>query len=160
YLGRLDIGLGTPVGISTERSIEMVVGLLGILKAGGVYVPLDLEDPRERLLFLVEDAGIRTVLTRERQLFYLSDRGIRAVPLAFESADIDRESDEPLSIPADSSSLAYVLFTSGSTGKPKGVCVSHRAVVRLVVNSNFFRADEQDVFLQFAPLGFDASTFE
>jgi amino acid adenylation domain-containing protein len=160
YLRRLGAGPETPVGISAERSIEMIVGLLGILKAGGVYVPLDLDDPRERLLFSVENAGVRIVLTRERQLFFLSDRGIRVIPLALESADIDREPDEHLSIAADSGSLAYILFTSGSTGKPKGVCVPHRAVVRLVVNTNFIRADEKDVFLQFAPLGFDASTFE
>jgi aspartate racemase len=160
YLRRLGVELETPVGISTERSIEMIVGLLGILRAGGVYVPLDLEDPRERLLFSVENAGVHTVLTRERQLFYLSDRGIRVIPLALESADINREPEEPLSISADSTSLAYILFTSGSTGTPKGVCVPHRAVVRLVTNTDFFRAGEQDVFLQFAPLSFDASTFE
>jgi aspartate racemase len=160
YLRNLGVGLQTPVGISTERSLEMIVGLLGILKAGGVYVPLDLEDPRERLLFSVENAGVRIVLTRERQLYYLSDRGIRVIPLAVESADIDREPDSHISLSADSYRLAYILFTSGSTGKPKGVCVPHRAVVRLVANTNFFRTDEQDVFLQFAPLGFDASTFE
>jgi aspartate racemase len=160
YLRRLGVDLETPVGISTERSIEMIIGLLGILKAGGVYVPLDLEDPRERLLFSVENAGVRTVLTRERQLFYLSDRGIRVIPLSLEAPDIDQEADSPLSMSADASSLAYILFTSGSTGQPKGVCVPHRAVVRLVADSDFFRAGEQDVFLQFAPLGFDASTFE
>ena len=160
YLRRLGVDLETPVGISTERSIEMIIGLLGILKAGGVYVPLDLEDPRERLLFSVENAGVRTVLTRERQLFYLSDRGIRVIPLSLEAPDIDQEADSPLSMSADASSLAYILFTSGSTGQPKGVCVPHRAVVRLVADSDFFRAGEKDVFLQFAPLGFDASTFE
>ncbi len=160
YLRRLGVGAETPVGISTERSIEMIVGLLGILKAGGMYVPLDLDDPRERLLFSIENAALRIVLTRERQLFFLSDRGIRVIPLAMESVDIDREPDANLPISGGSSSLAYILFTSGSTGKPKGVCVPHRAVVRLVSNSNFFRADGNDVFLQFAPLGFDASTFE
>ena len=160
YLRHLGVCSETPVGISGERSIEMIVGLLGILKAGGVYVPLDLDQPREWLLSSIENAGVHIVLTCERQLFYLSDRHVRVISLNLEFADIDREPDANLSVPGDSMSLAYIMFTSGSTGKPKGICVPHRAVVRLVANTNVFRADANDVFLQFAPLGFDASTFE
>ena len=85
YLARLGVGRETPVGISGERSFEMIVGLLAILKAGGVYVPLDLDEPRERLLRAVQDAGVRVVLTRERQLFHLSNQGVQVIPLSLET---------------------------------------------------------------------------
>jgi amino acid adenylation domain-containing protein len=160
YLRRLGVGSATAVGISGERSLEMIVGLLAILKAGGVYVPLAIDEPRERFLFTIKDADVRIILTRERQLSQLSNRGVRVIPLSVESAEIGRQPDHNLGLGGCSTDLAYIMFTSGSTGRPKGVCVPHRAVVRLVAQTNFFSAAADDVFLQFAPVTFDASTFE
>jgi aspartate racemase len=128
---------------------------LGILKAGGAYVPLDPEYPPARIDLLMQDAGVRIVLTQS----HLHDRvpaGARRVPL-------DRpgewtgsgKSEQP-----NSGSLAYIMYTSGSTGEPKGVEVPHRAIVRLVSNTNYAHLGENEVFLHVAPLAFDASTFE
>ena len=160
YLVRLGVAPGDCVGISSERSLEMVAGVLGILKAGAAYVPLDLEDARDRIGYLAADARMHFVLTRERQLFHLADRGVQVIPLVLERAAIDSEPDTNLPCRGGPDGLAYIMYTSGSTGTPKGVCVPHRAVVRLVRGTNYFSATPDDVFMQFAPLSFDASTFE
>ena len=160
YLRRLGVGAESLVGISSERSAEIIVGLLAILKAGGAYLPLDLDDPRERLAFLTADAGVKVILTKDRQLFHLAERGIAVIPLSLEG---DTLAAMPAHNPANCvqpQNLAYVMYTSGSTGKPKGVCVPHGAVVRLVCNMNYLQVTAEDVFLHFAPLAFDASTFE
>lgn len=160
YLRSLGVSSEARVGLSGERSIEMIVGMLGILKAGAVYVPFDVEEPTERLLLTLQDAEVRVVLTRELQLSSLAQRGLRIVALGLETAEINRQPSDPPAGVGEATSLAYIMFTSGSTGVPKGVCVPHRAVVRLVSTTDYFRAEKSDVFLQFAPLAFDASTFE
>lgn len=160
YLQSLGVGPDSLVGISDERSAEMIVGLLAILKAGGAYLPLNLDDPLERLAFLTADAGVGVILTRERQVFHLAERGITVIPLSLEGDMLATMPDHNPVNCARPDTLAYVMYTSGSTGKPKGVCVPHRAVVRLVSNSNYLSVTSEDVFLHFAPLAFDASTFE
>lgn len=160
YLRRQGVGPESIVGISSERSVEVIIGLLAILKAGGAYLPLDLDEPRERLAFLAADAGINIILTKERQLFHLADRGIVVIPLASEMPTLANEPTHNLSPCTNPDNLAYVMYTSGTTGKPKGVCVPHRAVVRLVSQTNYLQVTDEDVFLHFAPLSFDASTFE
>src|SRR5262249_9070291 len=122
-------GLGTRpdarVGICLERGPEMIVALLAVLKAGRAYVPLDPSYPRERLSYMLEDAGVGVVLTRQELLKHLPEFWGRTVLMDLEWESIDEQSeDEPVSEVA-AENLAYVIYTSGSTGKPKGVMVEH-----------------------------------
>jgi aspartate racemase len=160
YLRRSGLRPGSMVGISIPRSLDTIAGLLAILKAGGAYLPLDATYPRERIAFLVADAECPIVLTRGGELAWLAETGVRLLALDDTDAELAAESTadpENRNRPEDP---VYVMHTSGSTGQPKGVVVPHRAIVRLVKNTNFFDVRENDVFLQFGPLSFDASTFE
>jgi amino acid adenylation domain-containing protein len=149
------------VGICLERSLQLVVGVLGVLKAGGVYVPLDPSHPQERLRFLLADAQVGVLVTERRQLERLPPGEVGTVVcLDSERAAIALAPQGPLQSGALAEHLAYVMYTSGSTGQPKGVAVPHRAVVRLVRDTNYFQAGPDEVFLQLAPMAFDASTFE
>ncbi len=161
YLRKLGVGPEVLVGICVERSVEMVVGLLGILKAGGAYLPLDPAYPKKRLAFMLEDAQVPVLLTRERLLGRLPEHEAKTVRLDKDWEEIAREGSErnPQS-GSTSENLAYVTYTSGSTGVPKGVMVEHRPVARLVKNTNYLQFHPDEVFLQLAPLSFDASTLE
>ncbi|MGA2224692.1 MAG: amino acid adenylation domain-containing protein, partial [Syntrophobacteraceae bacterium] len=160
HLRNLGVGPEVLVGICMERSLEMVVGLLGILKAGGAYVPLDSAYPRERLAFMVEDTRIAVLLTQRRTMPAIQDFALKMLCLDTDSAAIAGEDGENVPVCSAADNLAYVMYTSGSTGTPKGVEVLHRGVVRLVINTNFARLDGKGTFLQLAPISFDASTFE
>ena len=158
-LRRRGIGPESLVGICMDRSLELVVALLGILKAGAAYVPLDPEYPRERLSFMLEDAAVSLVFTQQRTVDRLPE-GSPAVCLDSEWKTIDAESENNLASELTPDNLAYVMYTSGSTGKPKGVAVTHQNIVRLVKDTNYATFDSDEVFLQLAPVSFDASTFE
>jgi amino acid adenylation domain-containing protein len=148
------------VGIAVERSLEMVVGVLGILKAGGAYVPLDTGYPEERLTYMLENAGVRLLVTLQHLESALPAFDGTVLRL---DADADAVAPHPKTAPrtdAEPDSLAYVIYTSGSTGQPKGVLVEHRSIARLVLDTNYVTIGEDDVFIQAAPLAFDASTFE
>jgi amino acid adenylation domain-containing protein/non-ribosomal peptide synthase protein (TIGR01720 family) len=153
------VGPDVVVGICVERSIELVVGLLGILKAGGAYLPLDVDYPQERLEYMLTDAGVSVLLTQPelRQRLPVSE-GLTCLELKRDWGS-EKCPYRPQS-KATAGTLAYVIYTSGSTGQPKGVAVPHRAVVRLVQPSNYVKLDETEVVLQLAPVSFDASTFE
>src|SRR6266851_4138899 len=125
YLRGLGVGAEERVGICVERSLEMVVGLLGILKAGGAYVPLDPEYPPERLGYMLEDARVPVLLTQERIRERLPESDARIVELDKEWEQIARESSEDLPSVTEGENAAYVMYTSGSTGRPKGVVVTH-----------------------------------
>jgi amino acid adenylation domain-containing protein len=152
----------TPVGIYTERAPEMIVGLLGSLKAGGFYVPLDTAYPPERLAFVLADAGVEVLLTQAR----LSDKlpagtGLKIIRLDADADALAREAkDNPAPIVAPDN-LAYMIYTSGSTGQPKGVKVQHSSVVNYVAAAcATYALCPDDRVLQFASVSFDASAEE
>src|SRR3712207_466744 len=125
YLRKLGVGPEVLVGVCMERSLEMVVGLLGILKAGGAYVPLDPAYPKERLAFMLEDSQASVLLSQQRLLEDLPEHESRVVCLdsAWEGSIQDQEVNPASGATAEN--LAYVIYTSGSTGKPKGVQIPH-----------------------------------
>jgi amino acid adenylation domain-containing protein len=158
YLRTLGVGPDILVGICLERSIEMVIGLLGILKAGGAYLPLDPSHPRERLSFMIEDARLTVLLTEEKLLALLpeSASGVVVLDSQQEQEKIDRCSIEnPVTI-GTATNLAYVIYTSGSTGKPKGVMITHQGLVNyLSWCTGAYHAAEGNGSPVHSPLGFD-----
>jgi non-ribosomal peptide synthetase component F len=143
------------VGICLERSVETVVGLLGILEAGGAYLPLDPRDPPARLAFLVCDAGAPVVLTRSSWRARLATCGARLLWVDEAEAPAPDDTVAGTGAGAGGDSLAYVVYTSGSTGRPKGVEIPHRAVVRLLFGVDYVRLGPEEKILQLGPLGFD-----
>ena len=160
YLRKRGVGRGSLVGICMERSAAMLVGILGIVKAGGAYMPLDLAYPKERLAFMLEDAQARVLLTEERLLDRLPEHEAEVVCLDSRWNEIAREGNANPNSGATAEDLAYVIYTSGSTGKPKGVAVPHRAVNRLVFNTNYVSLNSSDRVAQASTSSFDAITFE
>ncbi|HEY0558243.1 MAG TPA: amino acid adenylation domain-containing protein, partial [Thermoanaerobaculia bacterium] len=157
-LAAAGVGPEVPVALLAQRSPAMIVGLLGILKAGGAFVPLDPAYPAERLAWMLADSGARVLLGQPELLAELPAEaaGVEIVELTADPSDGEgREPAGPLP-----GGLAYVMYTSGSTGRPKGVGVTHRNVVRLVRESGFADLGPEQVFLQLAPVSFDASTLE
>src|SRR5262249_15898737 len=162
HLRALGVGREVVVGLCVERSLAMLVGLLGILKAGGAYLPLDPGYPRERLAFMLSDAGARVLVTQTALRAQLPATDARVVCLDGDE-DASAIARCPDGAPASglaSQNAAYVIYTSGSTGTPKGVVIGHHSVVRLVTKPNYVELGPDDVFLHLAPLSFDASTFE
>ena len=149
------------VGICIERSIEMIIGLLGILKAGGVYVPLDPNYPEERLNYMLADSGVEVLLTQQSLLESLPQSSARVVCLDTDSEIIEQHNQENLDIEVCSENLAYVIYTSGSTGKPKGVLVEHKNVVRLLAATQpWYHFNANDVWVNFHSIAFDFSVWE
>ncbi|HEX8336488.1 MAG TPA: amino acid adenylation domain-containing protein, partial [Pyrinomonadaceae bacterium] len=162
YLRRLGVGPESVVGVLAERSVEMVVAILGILKAGGAYLPLDPAHPAERLRFMVEDAGAGAVLVRDEPLLSLAE-GVeaRVICLERERAQIAREDAVAVGSGAAPDNLAYVIYTSGSTGRPKGVQCSHRGVVNLLADAQSrMPLAAGDVCSFWVSLSFDVSVYE
>ncbi len=156
-----DVGAETRVAVRIDRSIDLVVALLGILKAGGAYVPIDPTDPAARVSFMLADAGVGLVVTDRHAAERLP------VVDGVDRLYLDRERRAIASAPADNperrasaDDLAYVMYTSGSTGTPKAVTIIHRGIVRLVKEASYVSITPDDVMLQAAPIAFDASTFE
>jgi amino acid adenylation domain-containing protein len=173
-LQKLGIGAEKPVGICVERSLEMVVGLLGILKAGGAYLPLDPAYPRERLAFMMEDAQVSVLLTQAK---LVEDRGWRMedgdprssildprLQVLFVDRDrplIAQQSEKNPLTEVNSNESAYVIYTSGSTGKPKGVQLSHRSVLNCLHSvRRHVELTENEVFLAVTTISFDIAALE
>jgi surfactin family lipopeptide synthetase C len=160
HLRALGVRPETRVGVYLERSIETVVSLIAILKAGGVYLPLDIDSPESRLSLLVEDSQPSVMIT-QRNFLYDLPAAAAAPNIVFLDADQDAISEYPIDDPIEDASpenLAYIIYTSGSSGIPKGVCVTREAANRhLQAIRQAFRLEPTDRFLQFASLSFDVS---
>jgi amino acid adenylation domain-containing protein len=160
-LRSLGVGPEVLVGVCLERSITLVVGILGIVKAGGAYVPLDPAYPAARLAYMLQDTAAPVVLTSETLHAQLPKCGARVVCLDGDGATwVAGHAQTDLTPTATAENLAYVIYTSGSTGRPKGVMVTHRNVARLVCGASYASFSARETFLLLAPAAFDASTFE
>jgi amino acid adenylation domain-containing protein len=161
YLQALGVGPESVVGVCVERSAEMIVALLGVLKAGGAYLPLDPASPAERLDFMLEDARAAVVLTQQRLADSLPARAARVVCLDTDWAQIAEHSDARVAAGASPDNLAYAIYTSGSTGQPKGVMIAHRGVCNtLRWRQKQFLLNAADRVLQTIPFSFDPSVWQ
>jgi len=158
HLRSLGVDQGAAVGVAIERSADLPVALLAIVKLGAHYVPLDRGNAADRTDFIIGDSGIVCVVSSGDRP--TANPAIRSVDVLADAAAIAAWPTDPPSVNVRADDLAYVMYTSGSTGRPKGVAVEHRAILRLVINTDFVKVDSHDVVLQFAPPAFDASTFE
>src|SRR5262249_3222828 len=148
HLRALGVGPEVVVALCIERSLEMLIGLLGILKAGGAYLPLDPSYPHERLTFMLTDAGAPGLVTRSELRERLEACGVGCVVcLDTDGSAIGRRPSCAPAVVLDPHNTAYVIYTSGSTGTPKAVVVTHHNVVRLVKNSNYVDLTDDDAFL-------------
>lgn len=159
YLQSLDVGPDTLVGLHIDRSIDMVVALIAIHRAGAAYLPLDPEYPTARLRYMIEDSAVRLIVTRARLADRVRNLGARIVSLDTDHALIDAQRSVTIASGARPDNLAYVIYTSGSTGRPKGVMVEHRNVV------NFFTGMDRKIeaggtWLAVTSLNFDISVLE
>ncbi len=161
FLRKKGVGPDVLVGICVERSLEMVVGMLGIMKAGGAYVPLDPAYPKERLSFMLEDTKAPVLLTQSRLVTLLSQTPAELVCLDGDWEEIAKESAEKPASGVGPKNLSYVIFTSGSTGTPKGISIRHRGVLNNIVDLNWRHGvGPEDRMLALSSLSFDMCVYE
>ncbi|MFB2981139.1 amino acid adenylation domain-containing protein [Microseira sp. BLCC-F43] len=158
YLQAIGVGPEVLVGLCVERSIEVVIGILGILKAGGAYVPLDPAYPQERLAFILEDSNLKVVLTKTQWLEILPVIKASVLCLDADWQKIDQQSQENPNCDVTPENLAYLIYTSGSTGKPKGVQMPHASIWNYLQGiTKIIPVNSNDIYLQTASFSFTAS---
>jgi amino acid adenylation domain-containing protein len=161
YLRRRGVGAEQVVGVLMERSVDMVVAMMGVLKAGAAYLPLDPVYPKERLGFMLEDAGVRVLLTQRPLIERLPDQSLQIIALDGDRSQIALESKANLNSQVSPDNLVYVIYTSGSTGKPKGTMIQHRSLVSYTKTVNVgYGMRPTDRVLQFCSISFDISAEE
>lgn len=161
YLIKLGAGPGTLIGLCIERSAEMVIGLLGILKSGSAYIPIDTDYPQSRIEFMINDSNAKIIIAQKSIADKLPNE--RSNILIFDDAisEIQKEDSNYTKVNIDLDDPAYVIYTSGSTGTPKGVIISHRSISNhMLWMKEVFKPDESDSVLQKTPFSFDASVWE
>ncbi|MBN1147165.1 MAG: amino acid adenylation domain-containing protein, partial [Anaerolineales bacterium] len=160
YLREMGVGKGALVGLCMPRSAEMVIGMLGILKAGGAYVPLDPSYPKERLVLMLHDCGAGVILSQGEWRQVLPEVQAQVLSMdAWPAATGEGSAENPPN-QNQADDLAYVMYTSGSTGTPKGIGIPHRAINRLVCNTDYVKLSPEDRIAQASNASFDAVTFE
>ncbi len=161
YVANLLVEIGVKenllVGIMADNSIEMIIGIIGILKSGGAYLPVDPEYPNSRIKYMFEDSSTDLVIVQKK---YLDKVSFVNKVIVLEDICEHEQVNYQDSNKKSPNNLAYIIYTSGTTGKPKGVMVEQRGIVRLVKNTNYIHINETDRILQTASMVFDATTFE
>ncbi|MEO7583965.1 MAG: amino acid adenylation domain-containing protein [Ferruginibacter sp.] len=159
YLITKGVKQDTLIPICMKRSVEMIAGILGILKAGAAYVPIDPEYPEERIRFMLEDINAAIIITSSECVKKIGNSAATDIVLLDDNwPEISRQSSGNLNTSINTNHLAYVIYTSGSTGRPKGVLIEHSGVVNLInAQSSFFNIDASERILQFSNYCFDAS---
>ncbi|AUT03205.1 non-ribosomal peptide synthetase [Nostoc sp. CENA543] len=161
YLQKLGVKPETLVGVCLERSLEMVVSLLGILKAGGAYVPIDPEYPQERIAYMLEDSQIKVLLTQEKLVNTIPENQSQTIYIDTEWEKISTQPNTNPQSDIQPDNLAYVIYTSGSTGKPKGAMNTHKGICnRLLWMQETYQINSTDSVLQKTPFSFDVSVWE
>jgi len=150
------VASGEIVAVAMDRSVDAVVAVLGVLKAGAAYLPLDATHPADRLAYMLEDAGVRVAIVDQARAGLALPDSIKRVAIR----DLAPGDETTADVAVAGDSLAYVMYTSGSTGMPKGVEIPHRGILRLVVGIDYADLGPDTRMLHCAPLGFDASTLE
>ncbi len=149
------------IAIALDRSQDAIVTLLGILKIGAAYLPIDLKYPKDRIAFMLQDAAASHVVARpDTRAFFPKSVVMIDVAALMARRPAEKNENKNTQAAIDGGALAYVMYTSGSTGEPKGIEICHRSIIRLVRNIEYVRLAADDIFLHAAPLGFDASTLE
>ncbi|MGW8444292.1 amino acid adenylation domain-containing protein [Paenibacillus sp. S33] len=148
---------GHLVGLMVERSVEMIIGILAILKSGGAYVPLDPDYPENRIQYMLKDSGISVILIQEHLKEKIAFEG---KVLALEDKDSYSEDQSNLELVNSPQDIAYVIYTSGTTGTPKGILTTHENIIRVVSRTNYIDFQEGDHILQLSNYAFDGSTFD
>ena len=161
YLQLLGVQPETLVGVCLDRTSDLIITLLGILKAGGGYVPLDSSYPKERLGFIIEDTQLPILLTQQPLLQNLPPHQAQEICIDRDWTAISRQSIENPKSKAQSENLAYIIYTSGSTGRPKGVAIEHRNTVAFINwAKDFFTPEQIQGVLASTSICFDLSVFE
>ncbi|MEC2450454.1 amino acid adenylation domain-containing protein, partial [Bacillus cereus] len=161
YLQKHGVGPEFLVGVYMERSLQMMIALLGILKSGAAYVPLDPTYPESRLRYILEDAGIEVLVTEENSKNLFVSENIETICMNKDYTAIEKEESTPCISGVTGENLAYVMYTSGSTGNPKGVMIEHHSVINyLEWMQHKYPLSEKDVVLQKTPFSFDVSVWE
>ena len=158
YIQKKGVKAETLVGICVDRSLDMIIGLLGILKAGGGYVPIDPAFPQERISYMLEDANCEIVLCQKH--LKLPETDSEMIYLDSDWEKIENESTKNVKSEVKGDNLAYVIYTSGSTGKPKGTLISHYSVYRIAKSSKYIDISTNDNILQLSNFAFDGSVFD
>lgn len=160
YIYSLGVRPGNIVGVYLDRSLEMIVALLGVLKAGAAYLPLDPVYPIGRMQRMLRDGDVNLLITRSHLIAGSPQLAEQVMELDRVWQALDEHSDTNLALPAHPEQPAYLMYTSGSTGQPKGVVIPHRGIMRLVLEVDYIAVDARHSILQLSSLAFDAATLE
>ena len=159
FLLKNQVAQGDIVAILMDKSLEMIISILAILKVGAAFLPIDIQYPKERIEYMLRDSNAKVLLTVS-DFIHKATSNVKALSVELTSILYKTQETTPLEEAYSPESLAYVMYTSGSTGKPKGVMITHRNIVRLAKNNKFITFEKQERILQTGSIVFDACTFE